>query len=110
MNILIDFHGREPVKQDDIGNILFLELEKKGFSLFYNDVFDHYSTIDFRKDGYKYNIMLIPKRSSIECSTSVYKNFFPRLLKKYNREKLSSFFLLVKTILALEGIIKGTTI
>jgi len=49
------------------------KLKGKGFSLFYNDQFEWYSTIDFRKDGDKYNIMLVPEGDFIKCSVHVYK-------------------------------------
>jgi hypothetical protein len=109
MNILIDFNGMEPLKHDAIGDIIILELEKEGFSLFYNDIYDYYSTIDFRKEGYKFNVMLVPKEQCIECSTSVYKNLFSILFKNYNKEKVSLFSKLIKSILVQKGIIKGTT-
>ena len=109
MNILIDFNGKEPVRHDIVGSLIIPELEIKGFTLFYNDVYEYYSTIDFRKGGYKYNVMLILKEQYLECTTSVYHNFFSQLFKKYNKEKVSSFFILVKSILVNKGIIKGIT-
>lgn len=89
-----------------IGNIFIKELENIGFKLFYNDLYDYYSTIDFRKDGYKYNLMLVPREDYIECTFSCYKNIFFVIFKRNNKQKESSFSETCRKILLKNGIIE----
>jgi hypothetical protein len=91
---------------EKIGDIIIKELEMIGFNLFYNDLYDYYSTIDFRKDGYKYNVILVPKEDYIECSFSCYKNIFSVFFKRYNNQKISSFSETCRNILSDNGIIE----
>ena len=86
--------------------IIIEELERVGFELYYNDQYDDYSTIDFRKDGYKYNVMLVAKEDHIECSYSCYKNIFTLIFKTYNKQKISSLSEICKNILLNNGLIK----
>jgi hypothetical protein len=78
------FNIRVPhaVTHDKVGDYFITELEKGGFKLYYNDVYEIYSTIDFRKSGFKYNLVIVQKDGRLDISASVYCNlaslFAPR--------------------------------
>ena len=82
-----------------IGDYVVEKLREKGFNLFYNDQYDYYSTIDFRKDGDKYNVMLVHEVDFIKCSVDVYRSFVNLILKHRNKSKISSFENLVRSII-----------
>jgi hypothetical protein len=109
MDIVVQMDEVNLITHEKLGDLLISGMEEEGYSLYYDDVYHHYSTIDFRKKGYKYNILLVPRAQSIECSTSAYKNILFLFFKKYNHEKLSSFDRTIRSILVKNALIKEFT-
>lgn len=99
MNFRVAFKENNNINLEKLGEFLIEGLTNNEYFLNYEDVYDYYSTIDFRKKGCKYNVMLVVKEDHLDCSTTVYRSILTLLLKKNHTEKLSSFDKLIRSVL-----------
>lgn len=83
-----------------VGKLIIEDLLQADYILFYEDVYDVYSTIDLRKSGGRYNVMLVDKGDRIECHASAYNNFLLEVLNRNSPKRLSSFIEVIKSALS----------
>ena len=83
----------------EIGDYIINKLEAQVFTLDYNDVYEWYSTIDFRKGSRKYNILLVPEEDFVKCDPSINKRFIYFLFGIKYQEKEPTFDNLVRNII-----------